>query len=172
LVIVSLGVLAFAGIGIKARHFDNQTSPSFDLYRLQYEMSKFLRQIEFRGFLRDATRDESRPNLYNDFEPHDNFLTGLWAYARYALPVRCDGVAKINCYGCPSTATRCDEPCLNIASLWISIPETLPTTIDACLKQQEFMVEFAHRGLTNPSTGIRIWADSNPANIPLQRRRK
>jgi hypothetical protein len=61
---------------------------------------------------------------------------------------------------------------LNIASLWISIPETLPTTIDACLKQQEFMVEFAHRGLTNPSTGIRIWADSNPANIPLQRRRK
>jgi hypothetical protein len=119
-------------------------------------MSKFLRQIEFRGFLRDATHDESRPNLYNYFEPHDNFLTGLWAYARYALPVRCDGVAKINCYGCPNTATRCDEPCLNIASLWISIPERLPTKIDGCLKQQEFMVELAHRGLKHASNEYRF----------------
>ncbi len=114
-------------------------------------MSKFLRQIEFRGFLREATHDESRSNLFDYFETHDNFLTGLWAYTRYTLPIRCDGVARINLYGCLNTATRCDEPCLSIGSLWVLLPAILPPSIDVCLNQQKFMVELAHCGLEHAS---------------------
>lgn len=35
-------------------------------------MSKFLRQIEFRGFLRQATYDETESNLLEYFKPHPN----------------------------------------------------------------------------------------------------
>ena len=110
------------------------------------KMSKFLRQIEFRGFLRQATYDETESNLLEYFKPHPNYLTGVWAYARQALPVSCEGVAKINFYGCENLSTRCDVPCLNIGSMWVEVPPAHGLGLTECASQQSFMVELAHRG--------------------------
>jgi hypothetical protein len=49
-------------------------------------MAKFLRQIEFRGFLCEATNDESNDNRCDYFSPDPKFLTGFWAYVRHAWP--------------------------------------------------------------------------------------
>jgi hypothetical protein len=110
-------------------------------------MSKFLRQIEFRGFLRHPTYDETEANTYSYFKPHPNYLTGFWAFVRNALPVPCFGLQKINFYGCANATTRCDDACLNIGAMWVELPPVDAKALSNCRIQQELMVDLAYHGM-------------------------
>lgn len=110
-------------------------------------MTKFLRDAEIRGFLREPRCDESDANRLSYLGGCQNWFTGAAMYFRIALPVPCFGVQKLNIYGCPDLETICSESLLGIATVWVNIPSSVPAELKNCRSQQQFTLDLAHSGI-------------------------
>lgn len=113
-------------------------------------MTKFLRDAEIRGFLREPTF-ESDSNRITYLTGCENWFTGAAMYFRKALPIQCSGVQKLNIYGCPDAETRCDESTLGIANVWVNVPSMAPPSLYGCTSQQAFVLDLAHAGIVAAS---------------------
>lgn len=113
-------------------------------------MTKFLRDAEIRGFLREPTF-ESDSNRITYLTGCESWFTGAAMYFRKALPIQCSGVQKLNMYGCPNAETRCDEPTLGIADVWVNVPSMAPPSLHGCRSQQAFVLDLAHSGIVAAS---------------------
>lgn len=113
-------------------------------------MAKFLRSAGVRGYLKTMTlvgADETPANQLKEFWDCPNWFTGAAMYFRLALPVACSHAQKLNIYGCPVTATTCEDAVLGVASVWVPVPASSADYSGNCRRQQALTLEVAHTAI-------------------------
>jgi hypothetical protein len=108
-------------------------------------MSKYLRHIEFRGFQSTPSECDSQV-LPICSGWNSNAWNGIAMYRRYALPVPCEGLAKLNIFGCLSSEREPTEAVFGVAICWVKV-ETKPKTTTDLRMQQQFLLDTVHRAI-------------------------
>lgn len=105
-------------------------------------MTKYLRYLSFRGFQRSPVdSDAATIAIAKNWEP--NVWNGIDMYERYALPVPCSDVAKINIYASLDGCLPPTKPVLGIAVCWVEVTEDV-SSLSTVRDQQEFVLSLVH----------------------------
>lgn len=107
-------------------------------------MAKFLRSLDFRGFQAVAADSEQHLLSYGAGW-HPNFLNGVKLYVRYALPVPCAALIKLNVYACREGELAPREDGLGIGSVWVTADFDRIAKLDE-RGQQSGLLDIVHRG--------------------------
>ena len=103
-------------------------------------MTKYLRHLSFRGFQESPSEVSTIP-VGHHWER--NAWNGIDMYERYALPVACTNLAKLNICASLNGTLPPAEPVCGVATCWIETNED-PLTFDTVRSQQDYLLKLVH----------------------------
>lgn len=105
-------------------------------------MTKYFRYLSFRGIQQSPVdSDAATIAIAKHWEP--NVWNGIKMYERYALPVPCTELAKLNIYGSLDGCLPPTDPVLGVAFCWVEVTQDLSSLTTTQLRQA-FVLQLVH----------------------------